>query len=165
MTIIPTQAGRAAAMLLAVATFAWSAPLGQAPETASDLPRWLAGCWSGGAGNERFHERWTSADPATLLGVGYTVTKERLTSFEYFRIVMQDGHAVYIAQPGGVPATEFSAASVTSTEATFENLAHDFPKRVSYRLVDATHLLAWIDGGPSSPRRIEFAMQRVPCEP
>jgi hypothetical protein len=93
------------------------------------------------------------------------VKSGRLASFEYFRIVMKEGRAVYIAQPGGAPPTEFAVSLASGTEVTFANLAHDFPKRVSYRRVDATHLTAWIDGGPASAQRMEFAMQRTPCEP
>lgn len=129
------------------------------------LPRWLAGCWAGTRGDERFHERWTAADDSTLVGLGYTVKSGRLASFEYFRIVMKEGRAVYIAQPGGAPPTEFTASATSGNEVTFANPAHDFPKRVSYRRLDATHLTAWIDGGPALAERIEFAMQRTSCEP
>lgn len=134
-------------------------------EQAAELPQWLAGCWAGVRGDERFHERWTAVDDATLMGLGYTVKRGRLASFEYFRIVMKEGRAVYIAQPSGAPPTEFPASAASGTEVTFENLGHDFPKRVSYRRVDATHLTAWIDGGPASAQRIEFVMQRTSCEP
>ena len=39
-------------------------------------------------------------------------------------------------------ATEFTATEQSSTAIGFANPAHDFPKRVGYRLVDATHLTA-----------------------
>jgi hypothetical protein len=166
MTTTPTTIAPTWALLLLILISAPAAPSGQTRESASHaLPRWVEGCWAGVKGDARFRERWTFADARTLLGVGYTVTKDRMTSFEYFRIVLENGSAVYVAQPGGVPPTEFTASSLTASEAVFENPAHDFPKRVSYRRVDATHLLAWIDGGPSSTERTEYAMQREACEP
>jgi hypothetical protein len=165
MTTTPTLTAPTWALLF-ILTGAPAAPSGQARESAPPaLPRWVEGCWGGVRGDARFRERWTLADARTLLGVGYTVTKDRMTSFEYFRIVVENGRAVYVAQPGGVPPTEFTASSLTASEAVFENATHDFPKRVSYRRVDATHLLAWIDGGPSSTERMEYAMQREACEP
>ena len=42
-------------------------------------------------------------------------------------------------------------------------MAHDFPKRVGYKKVDATTLLAWIDAGPKGSVRIEFPMTRAAC--
>ena len=129
------------------------------------LPIWMAGCWVGGTGDERFHERWTAPDDHTLIGLGYTVKAGRMTAFDYFRVVVREGRAVYVAQPGGVPPTEFRAASMTSTDVVFENAAHDYPKRVAYQRLDATHLTAWIDGGAGGGPRVTFVMQRETCQP
>lgn len=140
----------------------------------ADLPRWIAGCWSGARGAERFTERWTAADGATLIGVAHTVKDGRLSAFEFLRIVVRGDRLVYIAQPNGAPPTEFAAAPADQTPAaiTFANPQHDFPKRVGYQRVGPKGLTAWIDGGPStSPAtgagggsRIEYAMTRTPCE-
>lgn len=161
-----TKAGRLAA-LLAVTALPAPWPATSAAQPAPGLPVWLAGCWAGGDGAERFHERWSAPDDRALVGVGYTVKGGRMTAFDYFRVVVRDGHAVYIAQPGGAPPTEFVAASATSTEVVFENLAHDYPKRIGYQRVDAAHLTAWVDGGtaPGAGPRVTFAMQRAGCEP
>jgi Domain of unknown function (DUF6265) len=125
----------------------------------------MVGCWTGHVGNDEVHERWTVGDPTTLLGVSHTLSGGRLSAFEFLRVVVKGGAVVYVAQPGGLPSTEFAAAASAANEMTFENPAHDFPKRVGYRLVDAAHLTAWIDGGPSSTQRMEFAMERTSCEP
>ena len=99
------------------------------------VPAWIAGCWSGTRDGERFHERWTLADASTLLGVSHTVKGGKVTAFEFLRVIVKDGKAVYVAQPGGVPPTEFVAASMTAERIVFENPTHDFPKRVIYRAV------------------------------
>jgi hypothetical protein len=52
---------------------------------------------------------------------------------------------VYIAQPGGRPPTEFALTSGGSGLAVFENPAHDFPKRLSYRRTGRT-LLVEVEG-------------------
>ena len=93
----------------------------------------MVGCWAGEHAGERFHERWTRADPSTLLAVSHTVKAGRMTAFEFLRVVVKDGKAVYVAQPGGAPPTEFVASSATGERIVFENPAHDFPKRVIYR--------------------------------
>lgn len=139
------------------------------------LPGWIAGCWSGTRGAERFTERWTAADATTLIGVAHTVKGGRLSAFEFLRIVVRGDRLVYIAQPNGAPPTEFAAAPAEQTAAaiTFANPQHDFPKRVGYQRTGPDALTAWIDGGPSAARgtdapggsRIDYAMTRMPCEP
>lgn len=133
-------------------------------QPASILPTWIAGCWAGTRGGEQFHERWTLADATTLLGLSHTVKAGTLTAFEFLRVVVRDGKAVYVAQPGGVPPTEFTATEQTADRVVFENPSHDFPKRVIYERPATGRLTASIDGGPSSRQRVEYAMTRVPCE-
>ena len=134
---------------------------------AAELPRWIAGCWSGTRGAERFTERWAVADNDTLLGVAHTVKDAAVSAFEFLRIVVRGDRLVYIAQPGGAPPTEFAAAPADQSPSaiTFANSQHDFPKRVGYRQSGVNALTAWIDGGPTSTSRIEYAMTRVDCEP
>jgi hypothetical protein len=91
----------------------------------------------------------------------------RLSAFEFLRVVVRGDRLVYIAQPNGAPPTEFVAvpADQSPTAITFANPQHDFPKRVGYRQSDANALSAWIDAGPTSTSRIEYAMTRIACEP
>jgi hypothetical protein len=159
MTIRPTVTGLAMAIALAAAC--------ETPATAqsADLPRWIAGCWSGARGGERFTERWTVADGATLLGVAHTLKGGTLSAFEFLRIVVRADTLVYIAQPGGAPPTEFAAAPAerSASAITFANPTHDFPKRVGYRRPRPNGLTAWIDGGAGGGSRIEYAMTRIDC--
>lgn len=128
------------------------------------VPTWIAGCWAGERGGERFHERWTVADPATMLGLGHTVKGGKMTAFEFLRIVAKGDRPTYVAQPGGAPPTEFVASSQSGERIVFENPAHDFPKRVIYERSGTDRLTASIDGGATSRERVEFAMTRQPCD-
>jgi len=131
----------------------------------AELPVWMIGCWTGTRGAETFTERWIAGDAATLIGTSHTVTAGALSAFEFLRVLMKGGVPVYVAQPNGVPPTEFTATAQTTGEITFENPAHDFPRRVGYRRIDAAHLTAWIDGGAGAKGpRLEFAMTRVDCD-
>jgi Domain of unknown function (DUF6265) len=132
-------------------------------QPAAALPAWIAGCWSGTRDGERFHERWTLADDSTLLGVSHTIKGGKMTAFEFLRVIVKGGKAVYVAQPGGVPPTEFVASSMTAERIVFENPTHDFPKRVIYQRSGADRLTASIDGGALSKQRMEFAMTRGEC--
>jgi hypothetical protein len=132
-------------------------------QPASGVPTWMAGCWSGARGEERFHERWTLADSATLLGVSHTLKAGKVTAFEFLRVIVKNGKAVYLAQPGGVPPTEFVATETTADRIAFENPKHDFPKRVIYQRSGGDQLTASIDGGSAGSNRIEFEMKRQGC--
>lgn len=66
------------------------------------------------------------------------------------------------AQGRAAPFT-LSEGDSTSDTLMFVNMAHDFPKRVAYKKVDASTLLAWIDAGPKGSLRVEFPMRRVEC--
>ncbi|MGE3174560.1 MAG: DUF6265 family protein [Planctomycetota bacterium] len=122
---------------------------------------WLAGAWVGtrssGATTE---ERWSPPLGGAMLGVSRTVSRGRMTAFEYLRIVERDGGLVYVAQPGGGAATEFVLTERTASRAVFDNPRHDYPKRIVYELSADGALTATIGftkGG--TPRRFEFARE------
>jgi len=125
---------------------------------------WLAGCWSGERGTTAFREIWTVGSPDLMVGMSVTTRPAKPAEFEYLRIEKLDGRIAYLAQPGGRPPTVFALSTEASTGDTtvFVNMQHDFPKRVAYRRVDRTGVLAWIDDGDGG-RRIEFPMKRAEC--
>jgi hypothetical protein len=153
---------RIAAFAGAVLALATAAPA-QAQPAGNDLA-WLAGCWSGENGGERFEERWMAASADLLLGTSHTVRGERVVAFEFLRIEKRGDERVYVAQPGGRTPTEFVASRPGAERAiVFANPSHDFPKRVGYESDRNDRLTAWIDGGAGT-KRIVYAMQRVRCE-
>lgn len=150
-------------LVLAAAVGVAVASLEAAPEP---LPRWMTGCWAGTVGTSRVHERWMTADAATMIGVSHTVKDGRLAAFEFLRIVVRPDAVVYLAQPGGRSPTEFRATAQADGAIVFENPAHDFPKRIGYDRTGLTGLTAWIDGGASATgARTTYPLTRVACEP
>ena len=50
-------------------------------------------------------------------------------------------------------------------EVVFENLDHDFPQRVIYRLIDGRHLQGRIEGITSNGEaHVEFPLTRITCD-
>ena len=82
-----------------------------------------------------------------MLAVARTLKSDRMTGFEFLRIVEREGSLVYVAQPGGRPPTEFALTRMTSDEATFENRAHDFPKMIRYTRKDNNTIEARVSDG------------------
>jgi hypothetical protein len=127
-----------------------------APATIADVA-WLAGAWAGMRGTSSIEERWGPPRGGVMLGTSSTVKGDRLTAFEFLRIVERDGGLVYVAQPGGVPPTEFVLTELGTTRAVFENPRHDSPQRIVYELSAEGVLIAsigFMKGG--RPQRFEF---------
>lgn len=154
-----------AGMVIAVAAVASNVRAAEPARSTADRFDWLAGCWGGEKGTTAFRETWTVATPDLMLAVGSTTEPGKPVEFEFLRIEKRGASAAYVAQPGGAPPVAFdlSAAESTPGSAVFVNMRHDFPKRIAYRRVDTTNLLAWIDGGASGSPRMEFPMRRVAC--
>lgn len=95
-----------------------------------------------------------------MLGMSRTVAKNRIVEHEFLQIRVQDGKLVYIAKPSGQAEATFPAKMAGPREVVFENLAHDFPQRIIYRLQSDGNIAARIEGGEKG---IDFPMRRVSC--
>ena len=122
---------------------------------------WITGAWVGTRGNSSIEERWGPPLGGALLGTSRTVSRGRMSAFEYLRIVERDGGLVYVAQPGGGTPTEFVLTEFHDTFAVFENPRHDSPQRIVYEHPDEDELIAsigFLNGG--RPRLFEFERER-----
>lgn len=129
------------------------------PAVSAQIARisWLAGLWVGASGSE---ERWTTAASGSMIGVARTLRKGEMVEFEFLCIVERGGTLVYQAMPGGrMPATEFTLSAIDPATVTFENPAHDFPKRIRYSLQPDGTLEAVTSGEPGS-RSFTFRFKR-----
>lgn len=110
---------------------------------------WMAGDWQTPPGGRRqVDEHWTAPAGGAMMGVSRTVTGDKMTEFEYLRIVERADGVFYIAHPNArTPGTEFKLTKATADQAIFENPQHDFPKRILYEKNPDGSLTASIDGG------------------
>lgn len=132
-----------------------------AKATINDLS-WMQGNWSGIRGTDNqiyFEELWSPPRGGSMFATARTVNRDRLSAFEFLRILERDGSLVYIAQPGGAAPTEFYLTEFSASRAVFQNPRHDYPKQIIYeRTGDSlTATIGYIVGG--SPRRFEFKRQ------
>ena len=112
---------------------------------------WLSGAWlAEKPSGDRVEEIWSSASGGTLIGSGRTIRAGKTTFFEHLRIEARAGGVVYVAQPLGRPPTEFAAVEVSDSRLVFENRAHDWPKRLSYRRV-AEGVSVRVEGDTGQP--------------
>ena len=141
-----------------------------APAWAADSPLdrlgWLAGCWRIEGGEAGSGEQWLPLAGGTLLGVGRVVKRGLTVSHEFMQIrPLADGSIGFIAQPAGKPEATFVLQAGEPGQAVFQNLEHDFPQRVIYRLEEGGKLRARIEGQRGgSVQGVDFPMQRVACD-
>ena len=114
---------------------------------------WLSGTWESAGGRSQTEEHWTGVAGGTMLGISRTVSGDRTRFFEFLRIETRADGLYYVAQPQGRPGTDFKLVRVEGQSATFENLAHDFPKRIIYRKNADGSLTARIEGDGSEKEK------------
>ena len=154
------------AVLVLVALVSVSAPARAVGPSRVEALGWMAGCWEGGDASSRLVEQWTKPDGGTMLGVGRVVAGEKTVFYEYMRLWQDEkGDVFYSALLPGQAEVPFRLVMSSTNEAVFENPAHDFPQRISYRLQPDGSLFARVEaiaaGGPPAE---EFVMRRGRCE-
>jgi len=130
-----------------------------------DRLAWLSGCWAAQNAEEGSIEYWSSPAGGLMLGASKTVKGGKSVAHEFIQIrALDTGKLAFIAKPSGQPEATFTLASVANDEFVFENPAHDFPQRISYRLVKPGELLARIAGTRDGKQRaIDYPMRKVAC--
>ncbi len=145
---------------------AGTSPLLHAQETKLAALSWLSGCWSAEADEPGSVEHWLPLAGGTMLGVGRTVKNGKTVAHEFMQIRADaQGQIVYIAKPDRKPEATFTMTTGAADAVTFENLQHEFPQRVMYRLLAGDRLAARIEGMRDGVLRgIDYPMRRVSCD-
>ncbi len=115
---------------------------------------WLLGSRQMEAGEEIIMETWEQNNEI-LEGKSYAISGGDTTLTETIQIKELEGKLYYIPlvfdQNGGVEV-KFELKSDNPEQLVFENLAHDFPKKICY-YKDGKNINAWIEGGD---KKIDF---------
>ena len=116
-----------------------------AAHEADDLA-WLAGTWVQEKDGRWTEERWGRPRGGMMLGTGLSGKGDTATAFEYMRIAPDgEGRLAFWGSPGGKPPVPFPLVALEGKQARFENPAHDFPTRITYRR-DGDVLIATVSG-------------------
>jgi hypothetical protein len=121
---------------------------------------WMSGDWQTPPGRMRIEEHWTGVAGGTLIGMSRTVVGDRTVAFEYLRVETRKEGIFYVAHPNARPGTDFKLVRVEGQSATFENPAHDFPKRIIYKKNAEGAIVARIEGdGTEKEKPQEFVLK------
>lgn len=94
--------------------------------------RWLAGSWSSDK-DQLVEEHWTAPSTNLMSGINRTVSRGTTKHYEQLRIEVRPDGIFYVASPIGQETTSFKLIEQGKMYVVFENLQHDYPKRITYR--------------------------------
>ena len=137
----------------------------QEPASVEELA-WLSGCWATVGGEAGSGEQWTIPAGKTMFGVSRTIHNSKTVAYEFVQIrETEAGGIEFIAMPSGQTMATFLLIRLSDAEVVFENLDHDFPQRIIYRLQADGYLTGRIEGEiEGEPKAVDFPLQRVDCD-
>jgi hypothetical protein len=149
---------------LSLAILALAGPA-DADSTSVESLDWLTGCWASVGGEEGSGEQWTKPAGGSLLGMSRTIRGGTTVAWEFLVISEDDdGNIVLTATPSGQPNATFTLLRLSDSEVVFQNLSHDFPQRVMYRLMPEKTLLGRIEGTvDGETRAVDFPLRKAEC--
>jgi hypothetical protein len=117
------------------------------PPSITDLS-WLEGIWRGKIGGREFEAHYTSADGGQVLSASKYIEGGNPAGFEFERFEQRGDTVMLTPFPEGKSSVSFPLAEYDahSRRAVFENLAHDFPTRISYQRVAKNRLTILVSG-------------------
>jgi hypothetical protein len=126
---------------------------------------WMAGCWQARSGTHILDEQWMAPRGRLMIGMSRTFDGAEVRAYEHMTIRADSAGVVFRAEPSGQEPGEFLMISRSDTSVTFENAAHDFPRRIIYRsAAGGDSLLARIEGAiDGEDQAVDFPFGRVAC--
>lgn len=118
----------------------------QTPDSIILKLNWLSGSWISKQDNIIIEEMWMTANGNIMPGTGRTILPNKKTSFEFMRIAQTDSGIYFYGSPEGQITTAFKLLENGKRYILFENLQHDFPQRILYKLIEPGKLYARVEG-------------------
>jgi uncharacterized protein DUF6265 len=109
---------------------------------------WLEGVWQGQIGDRDFEARYSGAEGGQILSASKYTKDGVPAGFEFERFEEAGDSLVLTPFPEGKSSVTFRLAELDSKRrrVVFENLAHDFPTRISYQRVADNKLTILVSG-------------------
>ncbi len=126
--------------------------------------KWMVGSWSMKTSRGEIMETWISLNDSTLSGESFMIRNDEKKQLEDVRLVYRNKEYFYCPIAHGQnneQEVKFKITSFSESSFVAENPEHDFPKRITYRLIHKDSVHAFIDGGPSMPdKKSDFYYSR-----
>lgn len=129
---------------------------------------WLVGHWRAEGGPRIVYESWSRELHGGLQGSGAMADapSDKPEVYERLQLIIVDGQLRYIVTgAGNDQPVAFTLKSTDDQRYRFENLAHDFPKRIEYVWLDEDHYRVEVsDATGIGGRGFTVDFHRVPWE-
>ncbi|WP_396176174.1 DUF6265 family protein [Flavobacterium sp.] len=127
----------------------------QQKTTFSELEKanWFLGRWENKTPEGTFSEEWKTENDSVLVGESYFINGKDTLFAENVRLEQQKNDLFYIVSVPNQNEEKPVAFTLTSFKnhyLVFENPEHDFPKKITYKLVTKDSLYAEISGDGKS---------------
>lgn len=129
-----------------------------------DQVRFLEGTWK--TENKETYEVWKKNDDGTMEGYSYKLKAGEKVVSEYLSLKMIDGNLTYQARvpnQNNGQTIPFVLNKAVTDQLSFENLSHDFPKKIQYKSLDAQTTLVSVLG--DGDKGFKFKMVKQPPAP
>jgi hypothetical protein len=125
----------------------------------------LSGTWKSEGRKQVLFENWVVVKAGEMQGKSYLLQGSDTVVLEEVRLLQGEDGIFYIPtvknQNNNKPVS-FKLTTTAKSQFTFENLDHDFPQRVIYKLVSRDSLHAWIEGTQNGKAaRIDYYYRRL----
>lgn len=111
---------------------------------------WMIGNWEKKDSLGTLTEQWQLQNDSSLVGSSYYIQNEKDTlHFETMELTEINENLIYEATVKGENNDEsvpFKMTSSTDNVLVFENPKHDYPQKITYKMVKANQLVATISG-------------------
>lgn len=125
---------------------------------------WLNGSWVMQEKDGMVTEQWKQVNDSLMEGSSDFIKGDSIIPFETIKIYRIDTSFYFEAKAAGENKEQpvaFILTSFSDTGFVAENSAHDFPKRITYRLIHKDSIHAFVDGGSAMPdKRGDFYYAR-----
>jgi len=125
----------------------------------------IVGTWLNKRTRGDIYETWTRKGEKEFAGMSYTLANGDTTPLEKVRLYMQARQIVYAPVAVGQNQDKevlFKLKTIEGSRFVFENLEHDFPKRIVYDFRSNDSLYAHIEGQiESKQRRVDYPYRRI----
>lgn len=121
--------------------------------TELEKANWFLGCWENKTPEATFSEEWKIENDSLYLGKSYFINNDDTLFAETVRLEQRKNDLVYVVTVPNQNEEQPVAFKLTYSTAdylVFENPEHDFPKKITYKLVTNESLYAEISGNGKS---------------
>ncbi len=120
--------------------------------------KWLLGRWENDSRAGKMVEEWATFNDSTLIGFGLFIVGQDTVFSEDMQLVQRGDSLSFSAKAYGQnddKPVKFDMTSSAENEMTFENPAHDFPKKIIYKHVKDS-LIAEVSGVEKGQPKTEW---------